>query len=345
MIPPPPIQISFIIPVAEDSFAFRRLLKSLEHLGGGPVELIFQIDGPAILPTPPKLPFQVHIQRLAQRSGPARARNAAALKARGEWLCFLDADVSLPSDFVAQSLSLPDAFPSYDAFIGSYNDQPGDAGLISQYRNLLHHYVHQRGNEEAATFWGACGMVRRDVFMGSGGFHPDFSRPSVEDIELGYRLKAGGARIRLVKDWQVCHEKRWTLGNMVRTDIFQRALPWLGLLHQFGYWQRKDLNLDRRSRLSGLLVSGAWLALFLSPLWIGLLGPGFILLGIVIWLNHDIFRFFARVHSFRMMVLAVPLQLLYYSYSSMAVAWFMGLRVFRSKPPFVPSPASTYGGV
>lgn len=30
---------------------------------------------------------------------------------------------------------------------------------------LLHHYVHQTACEQASTFWGACGAIRREVFL------------------------------------------------------------------------------------------------------------------------------------------------------------------------------------
>ena len=67
-------------------------------------------------------------------------------------------------------------------------------GLVSQYRNLLHHFVHQQGEFEGdirpvRTFWTGCGMIRREVFLAFGGFDPRlYPRPAIEDIELGYRL-------------------------------------------------------------------------------------------------------------------------------------------------------------
>ncbi len=41
-------------------------------------------------------------------------------------------------------------------------------------------------------------MIRREVFLAYGGFDPRlYSRPSIEDIELGYRLTRAGHRIVL----------------------------------------------------------------------------------------------------------------------------------------------------
>jgi hypothetical protein len=50
------------------------------------------------------------------------------------------------------------------AVIGSYDDEPFEPNFLSQYKNLLHHYVHQTANRDASTFWGACGAIRRESF-------------------------------------------------------------------------------------------------------------------------------------------------------------------------------------
>jgi hypothetical protein len=44
-----------------------------------------------------------------------------------------------------------------EALVGSYDAEPAASGLVSQYKNLLHHYMHQHGRREAATFWSAAG--------------------------------------------------------------------------------------------------------------------------------------------------------------------------------------------
>ena len=120
--------------------------------------------------------------------------------------------------------------PGLAAAIGSYDDAPGETNFLSQYKNLLHHYVHQTGNPEASTFWGACGAIRREVFLTMGGFNEEYSRPCIEDIELGYRLKRAGFTIRLEKELQIKHLKRWDIVSLVKTDFFSRALPWTALI-------------------------------------------------------------------------------------------------------------------
>src|SRR6185503_11999663 len=92
------------------------------------------------------------------------------------------------------------------------------------------HYVHQHGAEEAATFWSGCGVIRREAFLEHGGFSSKYQLPSIEDIELGYTLKRHGHRIRLDKTLQVKHLKRWTISNLLHSDIIARGLPWTQLI-------------------------------------------------------------------------------------------------------------------
>jgi hypothetical protein len=59
--------------------------------------------------------------------------------------------------------------PDLVALFGSYDDAPAATNFLSQYKNLLHHYMHQTAREEASTFWGACGAIRREVSLAVGG--------------------------------------------------------------------------------------------------------------------------------------------------------------------------------
>ena len=92
--------------------------------------------------------------------------------------------------------------PDVAAVFGSYDARPRSMGTVSQYRNLLHHFVHQKGNPEASTFWAGCGAIRRSVFDEVGGFDEKQFSGRVEDIELGYRLQHTGHRILLDKGLQ-----------------------------------------------------------------------------------------------------------------------------------------------
>jgi cellulose synthase/poly-beta-1,6-N-acetylglucosamine synthase-like glycosyltransferase len=203
--------------------------------------------------------------RREQMLGPASARNLGALEARGDIIFFTDADVLLDPTAIAVAVRTLDADPGLCAVFGSYDDQPGHAAFLSQYRNLLHHWVHQTGNTEAFTFWTGCGAIRREALLHVGGFSENYARPSIEDIELGARLRAAGFRIRLEKTMLGQHLKCWRFWNMLKTDIFHRGVPWMRLVLREGH-ASSDLNLNLSSRIATLLAGLFGLSLLVFPL-------------------------------------------------------------------------------
>ncbi|MGH2993027.1 MAG: glycosyltransferase [Solirubrobacterales bacterium] len=192
--------------------------------------------------------------------GPAAARNTGAAIASGEVIVFVDADVVVHRGGLGRIRSAFAGDDSLVALFGSYDDSPEAPGAVSGFRNLLHHHVHQSAAGPAATFWAGLGAMRRDAFVGAGGFDAErFPAPSVEDIELGIRLARGGERVVLDRALQGTHLKAWTLAEMVHTDLVRRGIPWIGILLQPGA-PRGALNLGWRHRLSAaatLLAVGA----------------------------------------------------------------------------------------
>lgn len=269
---------------------------------------------------------------LPSRSGPAHARNVGAQTARSDILFFVDADVMINRGTVERVRTAFEQEPDVAAFIGSYDDDPAAANFVSQYKNLFHHFVHQRGSSEASTFWGACGAIRREVFQKVGGFDETFDRPSIEDIELGYRLKAMSQRIRLLPDLQVKHLKRWERGSLIKTDMLDRAAPWTELIWNQIVHRKpsvtRDLNLGRSFQLSllcsFLLVLASVSAFFTRwavPLIFGF-GAMFIAL------NLPFFRFFRSKRGRRFALQALGWRFGYDIYSGLG--FFYGSLHFAS---------------
>jgi len=119
--------------------------------------------------------------RLPGRSrGPGYARNRGVERARGECVVFLDADVVVRPDTLSRIAATMSSRPDVDAVFGAYCDEPAAAGVVSQYRNLLHHYTHDQEPGDAQTFWAGCGCVRRSVFMAVGMYDEwRFSRQQI----------------------------------------------------------------------------------------------------------------------------------------------------------------------
>jgi glycosyltransferase involved in cell wall biosynthesis len=187
------------------------------------------------------------------RKGPAHARNLGAREAAGEVIFFIDSDVCIHRNTLTRLTFGFEANPEVDAIIGSYDDSPHEQDVLSMYRNLMHRYTHQQGRREATTFWSGCGAIRRDVFLKYGGFDEGYGRPAIEDIELGSRLVASGHKILLDRDLEVKHVKHWTFLNLVKTDVFDRGMPWTELILRDGRMSN-DLNLEMSQRVSVALA-------------------------------------------------------------------------------------------
>ncbi|MEM7793015.1 MAG: glycosyltransferase family 2 protein [Cyanobacteria bacterium P01_C01_bin.118] len=319
--------ISIVIPVHNGGESFRRCLAGLEEARSTFYELIVVADGDTDDSWRIAEAWGAKVIRLPQAGGPARARNRGAQVAKGDIIFFVDADVCISPSAVSQVASVFEQDPDLAALIGSYDDAPGASNFLSQYRNLLHHYTHQTAHADASTFWGACGAIRRDIFIAIGGFDESYRRPSIEDIELGYRLKSNGYRIRLDRHIQVKHLKCWQAKSMLKADFFYRALPWTELiLRDSGLIN--DLNLKTSSRISVVLAYTSVL-LFVSSIVstlntqinsLILVTACLLVMTTLLSINLPVYRFFWRKRGKRFAVRVVPWHCLYYLYSGLAFA-------------------------
>jgi GT2 family glycosyltransferase len=206
-------------------------------------------------------PDEIVVVREPAFAGPAEARNSGAAQATGDVLVFVDADMLVHADAFERLQALFSSDEAPDAVFGSYDDCVATTRLAAAFRNLLHHHVHTRSPGPADTFWAGLGAVRSDVFAAAGGFDARrFDRPSIEDVELGMRLSDAGASIELDPTILATHLKDWTVTQMLRTDLFDRGVPWIMLLAE----RRRaptSLNLGVRERLSVLASAAAVVSL------------------------------------------------------------------------------------
>lgn len=196
-------------------------------------------------------PDELVVQRDPASAGPAAVRNAGAGRCGADILVFVDSDVEVHPDALARLERRFAADPELVAVFGAYDDDPAAPGLTSRFRNLLHHHVHASSPGEAETFWAGLGAIRRAEFEAVRGFDAGrFPHPSVEDIELGMRLRRRGARLLVDPSIQGRHLKVWTPLTMVHTDFARRGVPWVRLLLRGG--GSAALNLGPRHRASAV---------------------------------------------------------------------------------------------
>jgi hypothetical protein len=227
----------------------------------------------------------------------------------------VDADVEIHDGTARRILRHFEQEPGLSAVFGSYDDAPAEGNFCSQYKNLLHHYVHNAGAGPVSTFWTGLGAVRASALESAGGFDEELR--CMHDIELGYRLIAAGRAIRLDPAIQGKHLKRWSFASLVRADIFCRAVPWARLV-----LQRRaiadELNLKKSQRASAALLAAAVLSCPLALADLRLLLFPLAMLAAIAWINRPLYRFFRERRGLSFALRAYVMQLLYYAYSGAA---------------------------
>jgi GT2 family glycosyltransferase len=187
-------------------------------------------------------------------TGAAQARNRGVAATQSELILFVDADVEVDPDVRQKVLNRFAQEPELDALFGSYCDQPTRPEPISRVRNLLHHHVHQQNAGPSPSFWTGLGAIRRSVFEAVGQFDPEI--PMMEDIEYGMRLYNAGYRAELDPTLQGTHRKHWSLWQMLKTDLMDRAMPWTQLMRsEKGRRVPESLNVSRAGKMS-VIASG-----------------------------------------------------------------------------------------
>ena len=330
------MKLSVIVPVLNGIGTLPKCLKALNDSARPPDELIVVDDGSTdASATAAEQAGAMVLHVAGGPRGPAAARNLGVKHASGDVLVFVDADVTAHRDTLERIADRLESDPELGAVFGSYDDAPTALGVISQYKNLLHHYVHQTTRGEASTFWAGCGAVRREAFEAVGGFDAEtYASPSIEDIELGVRLRKAGYRIRCCPEVLATHAKRWTLAGWIRTDVALRAVPWTRLILREGSMP-DDLNLDVRSRACAVASLGALGSGVFAP-WYAWAGVACVLgLTFVLACNAGLFRLFYRRGGFSFAAACLLLHVTYYVYSSLTFTTIVGARAVAKLREFL----------
>lgn len=192
-------RVSVVIPTYYRHEALRHTLECLALQTVRPCEVLVVDQTPAG-ETPPDFyrAFAALPLRVVRQFEPslAHSRNEGAAQADGEWLWFLDDDMSFGSDLLAAFLRVQEERRA-DAVYGGVSEQEQ---MPERYARDLHRLdpvsrflksPNCRWSGMVLCVSGANLLIRRETFQAVGGFDPQM--PRMEDIELGYRLFRSGA--------------------------------------------------------------------------------------------------------------------------------------------------------
>jgi len=328
-------RLSIIVPFHKNLSDLSRSVRALFPLPDG-AEVIVVADGAVDDCRPVAAALGARVLEIAGPSGPAVARNRGAALARGDVLVFVDSDVVVARDALSRIAARFSASSHVQAVFGTYDDVPGAANFISQYKNLAHAFVHRSSHTVATTFWSGLGAIRTRAFWAVGGFDERFPRPCIEDIDLGYRLHEAGFAIRLDHELRGCHLKRWTFRSLVSSDVLDRGIPWTQLILRAGR-VHNDLNLKSAYRVSVAMAYALPLVLglaILHPAWLVAAVP---VVAALYALNKRFYAFFVTTRGWGFALRLLPLHYLYHLYNGVSfaigAAIYLAARLWGAKLP------------
>jgi GT2 family glycosyltransferase len=145
-----------------------------------------------------------------------KGNNLGALGAKGEFLLFVNHDVTVTRNFLCELVNVMQADPmvgvAQSKIMMASNPELIDS--VGAYLTSTGVWVHPKhgepddlGNGEPVEILGACGaclMVRSDLFRALGGFDPEFLI-YYDDADLAWRARLCGARAVVVPASVVIH--------------------------------------------------------------------------------------------------------------------------------------------
>ncbi len=209
-----PPWFSVVVPVLDEAERLDVFLRRLVGLPG--VDEVVVVDGGSSDRTPAIARAVPGVRLLTAPRGRAHQMNAGAAAARGEVLCFLHADVTLPRDAVrhiARALAQPSVVAC--AFRTRTVDDVGRSwgAVLLPVADLRSRWTQLPYGDQAVS-------VRKAAFQKVGGFP---QQPLLEDVELAQRLRAIGRVARLSA--RVTVSGRRFLRRPLRTLLYWNSFP------------------------------------------------------------------------------------------------------------------------
>lgn len=240
------MDISIVVAVYNRKDELFELLSSLSHQSDKDFEVVIVDDG-SWIDLRPTVDIFKDMLRLKyfkkQNSGPGLTRNFGARKAEGDWLIFLDSDVSVEADYIEQ-VKLQIVNNPCDAFGGADKAHPGFNLLqkaISYSMTSFFTTGGIRGKKKAVSRFQPRSFnmgVKRSVFLEIGGFS---DMRVGEDPDLSMTLWEKGFQTRFYEGIAVYHKRRTNIGKFSQQVYqFGVARPILMQRHpdytKFTFW-------------------------------------------------------------------------------------------------------------
>lgn len=262
--------VTAIIPVHNGAATILRTLVSLVN-GRTPFSEIIVVDDGSTDTTVERVEqfisegFGCRLLKRAGNNGAAAARNAGTAAATTELLLFTDSDVELEPDTLTRLLTTIKTLKPAAA-VGVYRERNLAGGWLSHFTTCFSAHTYLCSGDGSPTNFGSqCVLVHRSALKAVGGFDQGLGGATVEDLGLGYRLRAQGLVTLLSASARMSHNSRFGIASFWR-NYFIKSRVFTGIRARTPQRFRRDGGYDRLTMPLSILLSGCgWLIALALP--------------------------------------------------------------------------------
>lgn len=252
--------VSVILPHYNRAHVLRLTLRALAEQTYAPIEIIVADDGSTDDSVQVARSMGAKVVQTPTNSGPPAARNLGAEHATGEILLFVDSDIALEPDAVANAVQMLSSDPGLGAVGGILLPESlVNRGLAAQYRAIQMYRWWMPTHRPTLELHAAVLAVPARVFTEIGPFNPEL----IDTESADYRGRLTERyRVKITDAVRGVHDHDPTLRQILR-NVFRRARL------SAAQWRQGETPGDSVPRaIAGLLLIGAVAAIPLA-----LLGP------------------------------------------------------------------------
>lgn len=243
--------------------------------------------------------------------GPAYARNYGVKKAKGKYILFLDGDVILKKDTLSK---VYDFFKDKKglAVTGIWDKKQKTGRFFPQYKALRDHaywFAERELNSRYYLFSTRIAGIEKKLFQKIGGFNTSYKKPTVEDIELTYKIEKHSP---IYFDPEIVVEHEFEDFPVLAKKYFFRSRDWIKLyLRRLRFdpvaTSRREAN---KSIIVGLFI--LFLFLYLLTFWPLYLYLYLGFFAIFLGMEFNFLTFLFREKGFRFTLIAIPTSIILY---------------------------------
>jgi cellulose synthase/poly-beta-1,6-N-acetylglucosamine synthase-like glycosyltransferase len=211
--------VDIVVPFAGPDEILRRVIEGLGRLELEPDDRIYVVDNRPGTATAPHAGAQLEIVLAPEVQSSYFARNRGVEAGSNPWVLFLDGDVAVPADILAQYFTVEPGERTA-VLAGEIQDDPGRPGerqpAAARYAHLRGVLVQEKSleNERWAYAKTANCAIRRSALDEVGGFRENLR--SGGDADMCFRLREAGWKLERRSDASVVHLSRSSVRDFLR---------------------------------------------------------------------------------------------------------------------------------